>query len=99
MSLTMSYPDVDGLHTQHIGHGHEWLTLEDVLQHKVSTQTPVYRSSISMFLDRVVQEKKRRVLMIVSDFLDLDCHDVKRLQLLSQDYQLLLMRIPIDAWE
>lgn len=99
MHLRFSYVDNGELRTQQLSSDHVWYILQKNLQHMIRVQKPLYHSSLSLLLDRVVQEKKRRVLMIVSDFLDISAYDVQRLKLLSQDYQVILLRLRIDSLE
>ena len=44
-------------------------------------------------------QKKKRVIMIVSDFLDMSDTDVQHLDSLSHDHTLLLVRVPVSLQE
>lgn len=74
-----------------------------MLQHRLETivqqQKPSYTSALSLFLDRVVMQKKKRIIMIVSDFLDVSETDVQRLVFLSHDHTVVLVRVPVSGYE
>jgi hypothetical protein len=73
----------------------EWYTLSQA----IASQSAVYNSHISQFLQHCRGVKKRRVIVVVSDFLDVSDSDVATLRTLDKDHQLLLFRVPVSELE
>ncbi len=65
----------------------------------IGSESAIYRSYITQFLQQCRLVKKRRVIVIVSDFLELSDSDVAILRALDADHQLLLFRVPVSQWE
>ena len=99
MSLSVYYSQDNTLRMQPLRHDQDRYALEYDLQQIASAQSPRYRSSLSLLIDRAMQQKKRRVLLFVSDFLEVSDNDRERLHLLSRDYQVALVRVGISQWE
>jgi uncharacterized protein (DUF58 family) len=98
MRLVVYYPH-DGLKSLPVVRLDDWYGIQQSLYSLVSLQKPIYQSSLSLFLDQMVQTKKRRVILVVSDFLSLSPTDRDRLRWLEKDHQVLCVRIGIDRWE
>lgn len=73
------------------------------MQHRlekiVQQQKPSYISVLSLFLDRMGSHTKKRVIMIISDFLDVSETDVQRLVFLSHDHTVVLVRVSVSEYE
>ena len=55
-----------------------------------------YHSSIAGFLTRMATDKKRRAIVIFSDFLGIDEMQVKQLQQLKKEQVLVLFQLPVN---
>lgn len=55
-----------------------------------------YQTIVSSFLQEMAKNKKRRALVIFSDFLGLETADMHRLQQMKKEHALVLFRLPID---
>ncbi len=73
--------------------------VQKTLSQMVSKQKPSHTSQISLFMDRMMQIKKKRIIVMVSDFLDLSDVDRDRIQLLKKDHHLILLRVSLDSYE
>jgi len=98
MRLVMYYPEV-GLASVPVSRLDDWYGVQQKLQSLVVNQKPLYQSSLSLFLDTMVQTKKRRIILIVSDFLAMSDTDRNRLSWLGKDHQILCVRVGIDQLE
>lgn len=98
MRLIVYYP-VDGLKSSLVSHLDDWYGVQESLSALVALQKPLYHSSLSLFLDQMVQTKKRRVILVVADFLSVSPTDSDRLRWLEKDHQVLCVRIGIDRLE
>lgn len=56
----------------------------------------IYQTIVSSFLHEMAKNKKRRALVIFSDFLWLETPDMHRLQQMKKEHALMLFRLPID---
>lgn len=56
-----------------------------------------YQSSVPSFLQKAKAKKKKRAIVIFSDFLDIDEKDRRILKQLEKDHAVYLFRIPIDS--
>lgn len=65
----------------------------------VTRQKPMYESSLWSFLDQMVQIKKRRVILLISDFLAVSVNDRDRLRWLGKDHQVLCVRVGVSSLE
>jgi len=63
---------------------------------KVKKTKKIYESSLNMFLNRSVEEKQRRAIVIFSDFLAMDEETKKLLHYLRIHHILFLFQLPID---
>jgi len=61
---------------------------------KSSSKT--YHTHISDFLSRMATNKKRRAIIIFSDFLGIDDKQVKQLQQVKKEHTLLLFQLPVN---
>jgi hypothetical protein len=52
---------------------------------------------MSTFLQRMGQNKKRRAIVIFSDFLNTSEQEKKQLQQLKKEHVLLLFQLPVDT--
>jgi len=77
----------------------EWVSVQDTLSQTINKQKPLYSSHISSFLDHMMQIKKKRIIVIVSDFLTLSDADYHRIQLLMKDHHIVLLRLSVDSYE
>ncbi len=57
-----------------------------------------YSSNLSTFLQRMAMNKKRRAIVIFSDFLDVSEQEKKHLQQLKKEHVLVLFQLPIDKY-
>jgi hypothetical protein len=55
-----------------------------------------YHSYIDEFLSRIATNKRRRAIVIFSDFLGVDEAQVKQLQQLKKEHVLLLFQLPVN---
>ncbi len=77
----------------------DWYGVQQSLNSLVAAQKPIYQSSLSSFLDQMVQTKKRRAILIVSDFLSVSVSDRDRLRWLGKDHQLLCVHVGVNPLE
>jgi len=56
----------------------------------------IYHSSLSFFLQQELIHSKRRIIVIVSDFLRVTEEDQKCLAVLQQKHEVVLVRLPVD---
>ena len=98
MRLVVYYPH-NGLANMPVSRLDDWYGVQQLLSSLVADQKPRYESWLSLFLHQMVQVKKRRVILIVSDFLAVCADDVERLHRLQKDHQVLCVRIGIDQLE
>lgn len=56
-----------------------------------------YCSHITAFLQRMSHSKKRRAIVIFSDFLDIDEQEKKRLQYAKKEHVVLLYQLPVHT--
>ncbi len=59
-----------------------------------------YQTHIKYFIKRQIQNSKRHIIVVFSDFLDVDSQDIKRLHVLKDKNEVLLFKIDVDklAW-
>lgn len=69
--------------------------LHDILA-KVKKTKKIYESSLNAFLNKTVEEKSRRALVIFSDFLAMDEETKKLLHYLRTQHILFLFQLPIN---
>jgi hypothetical protein len=55
-----------------------------------------YHSSIDEFLSHIATNKRRRAIVIFSDFLGVDEAQVKQLQQLKKEHVLMLFQLPVN---
>jgi len=70
-------------------------TLHNILA-KVKKTKKIYESSLNAFLNKSVEEKQRRAIVIFSDFLAMDEESKKPLHYLRKRHILFLFQLPID---
>lgn len=98
MRLIVYYP-ADGLKSAPVRRLDDWYEVQESLTALVSLQKPFYKSSLSLFLDRMIHIKKRRVILVIGDFLSVSVRDSDRLRWLEKDHQVLCVRIGVDVLE
>lgn len=69
--------------------------LHDILA-KVKKTKKIYTSSLNAFLNKAVEDKQRRAIVIFSDFLTMDEESKKLLHYLRKQHILFLFQLPID---
>jgi len=63
---------------------------------KVKKTKKVYESSLNDFLNKAVEDKQRRAIVIFSDFLAMDEESKKLLHYLRKQHILFLFQLPIN---
>ncbi|MEI6118354.1 MAG: hypothetical protein WCP92_03785 [bacterium] len=63
---------------------------------KVTKTKKIYESSLNAFLNKAVEDKQRRAIVIFSDFLAMDEETKKLLHYLRSHHILFLFQLPIN---
>jgi hypothetical protein len=63
---------------------------------KVKKTKKIYESSLNDFLNKAIEDKQRRAIVIFSDFLTMDEESKKLLHYLRKQHILFLFQLPID---
>lgn len=98
MRLSMYYPD-DGLQCKKVSRVDDRYNVQQSLLSVVNRQKPHYQTGLSLFLHTMVQTKKKRVILLISDFLVVSGDDARHMARLQNDHQVLCVRVGIDALE
>ena len=98
MRLVVYYPH-NGLVSIPVNRLDDWYGVQQSIDSIVSTQKPIHQSSLWLFLDQMVQIKKRRVILLISDFLAVSASDRDRLRWLGKDHQVLCARVEVSLLE
>jgi len=98
MRLSVYYPD-GRLYCKKVSRVDDRYHLQESLSAVIRHQTPRYKTDLSLFLHTMVQTKKKRVILLISDFLAVSDDDIRHMQQLQKDHQLLCVRVSIDPLE
>lgn len=103
-TLTLLYPETSGrlwkstkLREVVVGKKYEqainvMMQLSDIAK----TQPTTYQTYLSDFLGRIATNKRRRAIVVFSDFLALDAKQVKQFQQVKKEHVLVLFQLPVN---
>ena len=103
-TLTLLYPETSGrlwkstkLRELVVGKNYEKaINLMIQLSDIAKKQATKYQTYISEFLGRMSLNKRRRAIVVFSDFLALDAKQVKQFQQAKKDHVLMLFQLPVN---
>lgn len=98
MGLSVYYPH-EGLRCTKVSRIDDRYQVQESLSAVIRHQIPRYKTDVSWFLHAMVQTKKKRVILIISDFLAVSDDDVRHIARLQKDHQVLCVRVGVDQLE
>lgn len=98
MRLSIYYP-YEGLHCTKVSRVDDRYQVQESLSAVIRHQIPRYKTDLSLFLHAMVQTKKKRVILLISDFLVVSDDNIHYMQQLQKDHQVLCVRVGVDQLE